>query len=152
MSVAAVTVWYPGAIGAIMAANLDLTTVATHGEDIKMALLSPGYTMDPDADFDFSACVANELGGGTPPTGYTNGGQSMSSLGITYDSATNTWHWDAADMIWTGLDYTAGVDTAIIYDDTSNTLICCITFPTQTGSGNFELDFNLGHVAPVPVS
>lgn len=110
--------WYGTAINKMATKSINWTS-----DTIKVALVTSSYTPDQDTDATWSNVSANEVSG----TGYTAGGKTLASKTLTYDASTNTWVFDAADAVWTGL--TATFRYAVIYDTTAtNALICYIDF------------------------
>lgn len=84
-------------------------------DTFKVALVSSSYTPSQDSHDYWDDVVANEVSG----TGYTAGGQALTSKTITYDSASNVITLDAADVVWAGASVTARY--AVIYDDSGAT-------------------------------
>jgi hypothetical protein len=64
---------------------------------VKLSLHTSSYTPNRDTD-DFFNDATNEISAGS---GYTAGGETLSSKTITYDSASDQVRWDAADVTWT---------------------------------------------------
>ena len=116
-----------------LALDLDDTTA----DRFKIMLVTSGYTPDFGAH-DFKADVTNEVSG----TGYTAGGESLTSVTLTQASGVITF--DAADVTWTSSTITARA--AVIYDDSlaSDPLICYIDFGSDqsSSSGDFPISFN----------
>jgi hypothetical protein len=81
-------------------------------DTIKVALLTSSYTPNQDTHDYFDDVSANEVSG----TGYTAGGQALSSKTVTYDGATNTLILDAADSVWASSTITARY--AVVYKST----------------------------------
>lgn len=112
-------------------------------DDIKVALLSSAYTPNQDTHDYFDDVVANEVSG----TGYTAGGQSLSSKTSTYDSANNVVILDAADAVWGSSTITARY--AVVYDNAGATnaqkaLIGYVDFGSDQSStnGNFTITWD----------
>ena len=116
-----------------LALDLDDTTA----DRFKVMLVTSAYTPD-FGTHDFKADVTNEITG----TGYTAGGESLTSVTLTQAGGTITW--DAADVTWTSSTLTAR--GAVVYDDslTNDPLICYIDFGADksSSSGDFVLSFN----------
>jgi len=98
-------------------------------------LLSSAYTPNQDSHDYLDDVVANEVTG----TGYTAGGQALASKTVTYDAATNTTKFDAADVTWSSSSVTARY--AVVYDDSgatnaSKALIAYYDFTTDRASSN----------------
>ncbi len=86
--------------------------------------------------------VTNEASG----TGYTAGGETLTSVAMTSSSdGTGTIKWDADDVSWANSTLTA-VTGAVIYDDTvtNDRLIAYIDFggSFSTTSGTFQIQWN----------
>lgn len=81
-------------------------------DTLKIALTTSSYTPDVDAH-DFFDDVTNEVS----VTGYTAGGQTVSTVTVSYDSANNRTEVDCADPEWT---FSASVSPAyaVLYKDT----------------------------------
>lgn len=121
-------------------------------DTIKVMLCTSSYTPDQDAH-DFKDDVTNEVTG----TGYTAGGATLGSVTLTYDGASNTLKFDAADVTWSSSTITARY--AIIYDDTPATaatkpLISYIDFGQDvvSSAGDFSIVFDSAGIATVTVS
>ena len=116
-----------------LALDLDDTTA----DRFKVMLVTSSYNPDFGAH-DFKADVTNEITG----TGYTAGGESLTSVTLTQAGGTITW--DADDVTWTSSTLTAR--GAVVYDDslTNDPLICYIDFGADksSSSGDFILSFN----------
>lgn len=97
--------------------EVDLDTHA-----IKVLLVTSAYTFNQDTHR-YLADITNEITG----TGYTAGGATLGSKTVTYDSATNTLRFDAADTVWPGATLVAA--GAVVYDDSgSKPLLVWIDF------------------------
>ena len=116
-----------------LALDLDDTTA----DRFKAMLVTSSYTPD-FGTHDFKADVTNEVSG----TGYSAGGNSLTSVTCTQSGGTITF--DADDVTWTSSTITAR--GAVIYDDslTDDPLICYIDFGSDksSSSGDFVLSFN----------
>jgi hypothetical protein len=116
-----------------VAIDLDDTTA----DRFKVMLVTSSYTPD-FGTHDFKADVTNEITG----TGYSPGGESLTSVTLTQTGGTITW--DADDVTWTSSTLTAR--GAVVYDDSlaNDPLICYIDFGADksSSSGDFVLSFN----------
>ena len=116
-----------------LALDLDDTTA----DRFKVMLVTSSYTPD-FGTHDFTADVTNEVVG----TGYSAGGESLSSVTLTQLGGTITF--DADDVTWTSSTITAR--GAVVYDSSlpSEPLICYIDFGADksSSSGDFVLSFN----------
>lgn len=122
-------------------------------DNIKIMLLTNAYTFDQDTH-QYKSSITNEVSG----TGYTAGGQTLTSVTVTYDTATNTIKLDAADPSWTGSTLT-GVRKAVIYDSTPGTdatrpLIAYLESDADlsTTSGTLSITFDAAGIATVTVA
>ncbi|MGW3545910.1 hypothetical protein ACWDNI_35960 [Nocardia niigatensis] len=122
-------------------------------DNIKIMLLGNGYTFDQDAHR-YKSSITNEVSG----TGYTAGGQTLTSVTVSYDSATNTIKLDAADPSWTGSTI-SGVRKAAIYDSTPGTdatrpLIVYLESDADlsTTSGTLSITFDAAGIATMTVA
>jgi Tfp pilus assembly protein PilV len=82
-------------------------------DTIKCSLHTSSHTPNQDSHQYWNVSVDNEVSG----TGYTAGGVTLSSPTVSYDSASNTVKFDAADASFTG-NATTNARWAIIYDST----------------------------------
>jgi hypothetical protein len=112
-------------------------------DTIKIALVTTAYTPDQDTHAYWAAVNANEVASGS---GYTTGGNTLASKTSTYDAATNTQRFDAADPTWT-FSILTSFRYAIIYKDTG----AAATSPllgyldagaTQAINGVFNIQFD----------
>jgi len=104
-------------------------------DTIKVMLLSSAYTPNQDSHDYLDDVVSFEVTG----TGYTAGGQALTSKTNVYDAATNTVKFDAADVTWSSSSITARY--AVVYDDSPATngtkpLIAYYDFVTDRASSN----------------
>ncbi len=106
-------------------------------DTIKIILVT-GYTPNIDSHNTYADVSSYEVSG----DGYTSGGATIGSPGVTKDTANDRAVFDGADVSWTGLD--AGTPShAIAYDDTAaDTLIGYWEVTTPTNGGNYTLQFN----------
>jgi hypothetical protein len=108
-------------------------------DTIKVSLHTSTYTPDRDAD-DYHNDATNEISG----TGYTAGGQAISTPTVTFDSATDEIRLDADDPSWAASSFTAR--TAVWYKDkggaaTADPLIGYLPFGSDVtvSSGTFSI-------------
>jgi len=109
-------------------------------DTIKVMLCTNLYTPDQDAH-DYKNDVTNEVAAGN---GYTAGGATLGGKTLTYDGPSNTWKFDANDVVWSASTITARY--AVLYDDTPATdatkpLIGYLDFGQDLSSsaGNFTI-------------
>ena len=84
-------------------------------DTIKVALLTSAYTPNQDTHDYYDDVSGSEVSG----TGYSAGGNTLSSKTVTYDTATNVIVLDAADTTWASSTITARY--AVVYDDSGAT-------------------------------
>lgn len=72
-------------------------------DSFKALLTTSAYTPDQDLH-NFRDDVTNEL---AAAGGYSSGGVALTSLAVTYDTATNEIRWDFDDPTWTSATFTA---------------------------------------------
>jgi hypothetical protein len=108
---------------------------------IKCALTTSAYTPNQDTH-DFFNDITNEITG----TGYTAGGVTLTSVVLTYDTASNEIRIDADDAEWTSASFTARY--AVIYEEeataATSPLIAYIDFggDQTVASGTFRIVFD----------
>lgn len=125
--------------------------VDTDTATFKVMLCTSTYTPNQDTH-EFKSSVTNEITG----TGYTAGGATLGSLALTYDSATNTIKFDAADTVWAGASFTARY--AVIYvstgTDATSVLVMYVDFGADQSpsAGAFTLQWNSGGIVTAVVS
>lgn len=116
-----------------LAVDLDDTTAGR----FKVMLVTSSYTPD-FGTHDFKTDVTNEVTG----TGYSAGGESLTSVTLTQSGGTITF--DADDVTWASSTITAR--GAVVYDDSlvNDPLIAYIDFGADKSSsaGDFVLSFN----------
>lgn len=89
--------WFSQGLKKALTGTVDLDT-----DTFKGMLTTSAYTPDQDLH-DFRDDVTNEIAG----TGYSAGGVTLSSVTVTYDTASNEIRFDFADPQWTGASFTA---------------------------------------------
>lgn len=114
--------------------------MASGGDTLKVALVT-GYTPNIDTHTVWADASAAEESG----SGYSAGGETLTSQDVTQDNTNNRGIFDAADVTWTGLD--VGTPShAILYDDTPTTpadpLIAYWEITTASNGGNYTLQWN----------
>lgn len=97
---------FNGAKEALLNGDFDFSS-----DDLKVALVTDGYTPDIDAD-EFFDDVDNEVSG----TGYSSGGKSLANVAIGRDDANDRAFLDADDLTWPLATFTARA--AVIYQNT----------------------------------
>lgn len=112
------------------------------GDTIKVMLVTSAYT--PDKDHAFKSSVTNEVTG----TGYTAGGQALTSKTENVDNTNDLGFFDAADVSWAASTITAR--GAVVYKDTgtaaTSPLVAYYDFVTDksSSSSDFTLQWNAG--------
>jgi hypothetical protein len=101
-------------------------------DTLKVSLHTSTYAPNQDTH-QFQSDLTNEVTG----TGYTAGGQALTSVTLTYTAATNVLMLDAADVSWASSTITARY--AVVYDATpgtaaTNPLICYVDFGADVSS------------------
>ncbi|MFE7798990.1 hypothetical protein [Nocardia sp. NPDC057440] len=122
-------------------------------DTIKIMLCTNSYTFDQDAH-QYKSSITNEVSG----TGYTAGGQALTSVTVSYDTSTNTIKLDAADPSWPSSTIT-GARKAVIYDSTPGTdasrpLIAYLESDADlsTTSGTLSITFDVAGIATMTVA
>ncbi len=132
-----------GLYGSFLIKGYDSSTkinLASGGDTIKIALVTSGYTFNPDTH-DFFDDITNEVVG----SGYTAGGATLGSQTYTLDTTDNESVFDGADVSWATSSITAR--GAVIYKSTgtasTSPLIGFIDFSTDRVSdgGTFQITF-----------
>ena len=137
---------YNIAKGRTMDGQIDLDT-----GDIRVLLVKSGYTFNADHDYVADLTPAsNEISG----TGYVR--KALASKTVTVDDTNNRAAFDAADLVWTGLDTaTVGIAAAVVYqlvtNDADSPLIAYIDLtPAIAGNGgDFTVAWNAGGILRV---
>lgn len=121
-------------------AGINLTS-----DTIKLALVT-GYTPNIDTHEFWSDVSANEESG----TGYTAGGEALTTKSVTQDNTNDRAVFDADDVTWTGLD--VGTPShAILYKDTgvatTSPLISYIELGRASNGGDYTVQWNATGIA-----
>ncbi|GAA4358371.1 hypothetical protein [Angustibacter luteus] len=118
-------------------------------DTLKVMLCTSTYSPNQDTH-QYKSAVTNEVTG----TGYTAGGQTLTSVTVNYDSSSNTLSLDAADPSWTGSTITARY--AVFYDSTPATdstrpLIAYVDFGADISSsgGPFTITLDAAGIATI---
>lgn len=121
-------------------------------DDIRVMLTSSAYTPNQDTHA-YKSDVTNEVTG----TGYTAGGQALTSKTVTYDATNNVIVLDAADVTWASSTVTARY--AVIYDNTPSTdatkpLLGYVDFVSDQSStnGNFVITWDATGIFRITVA
>lgn len=127
--------------------EIDLDT-----DTLKAMLCTSAYTPDQDTH-QYKSSITNEVTG----TGYTAGGQALTSVTVAYSAGTNTLTLDAADPSWAASTITARY--IVFYDsspatDATRPLIAYDDFGSDqvSSSGTFTYQINASGIATITVS
>lgn len=127
--------------------EIDLDT-----DTLKAMLCTSAYTPDQDTH-QYKSSITNEVTG----TGYTAGGQALTSVTVAYNAGTNTLTLDAADPSWAASTITARY--IVFYDsspatDATRPLIAYDDFGSDqvSSSGTFTYQINASGIATITVS
>lgn len=120
--------------------QVSLGNIDWDNDTINCALLDANYTPDKDNDTLWADVNADEVSG----TGYTAGGETLTTKTKTYDSASDTWAFDADDVEWASSTITAR--WGVLYDAThaDEPLIAYVDFDAERSSseGMFRIAWN----------
>lgn len=123
-----------------------------NSDTIKVLLLDNTYTPDIDAH-QYKSSLSGEVSG----TGYTTGGATLASIAVSYDSGSQSFIFDAADVSWPASTITAAY--AVIYDatpgsDATRPLIALVDFGGDeiTTTGILSLAWDADGIAAVSVA
>jgi len=123
----------------IMDGTIDLDT-----DTIKVALMTNAFTPNIDTHHFWSDVSANEASG----SGYTAGGQALTTKAVATDDTNDRGTFDADDPSWASTTITARY--AIIYKDTgvaaTSPLIGCWDFGSDQSSSNGTFTINVNSV------
>jgi hypothetical protein len=133
---------------ALFAKKVDWTN-----DSIKVALLSSSYTPNQGTHANFSDVSAYEVTG----TGYTAGGQALTSKTSTLDTTNKVLVLDAGDVTWASSTITARY--AVVYDAQSGTastesLIGYIDLVSDQASnnGNFVIQWDSSGIVRLTIA
>jgi hypothetical protein len=132
----------------VMNKEVDIDT-----DSLKFMLASSSYTPDQDAH-QYKSSVTNEVTG----TNWAAGGVALSSVTSAYDSGTNVWKLDAADINVSTVTVT-GARYGILYDsspasDATRPLIGYVDFDGDQAAtaGTVAITWNANGIATVTVA
>lgn len=97
---------YNGTKEALLNGNFDFGS-----DDLKVVLVTDGYTPDIDAD-EFLDDISSEVSG----TGYSSGGKSLANVSVGRDDANDRAYLDADNLTWPLATFTARA--AVVYQNT----------------------------------
>lgn len=123
------------------------------GDTIKVALLTNAFAPNQDTQDYFDDVVASEVTG----AGYTAGGVTLANKQVSYDAASNTFIFDADDVVIPNSTITARY--AVVYDATPGTnatrpLIGYVDFVSDQSStvGNFTITWDASGILRATVA
>jgi len=106
--------------------------------DTIKAILVVGYTLDIDNDTTYADVSGVESSG----SGYTAGGETLTSTTLTQDNSNDRGVWDAGNVQWDEL-YAHTPSHLILYDsDVSNTLILAVELNEAALGGVYRVEWN----------
>lgn len=121
-------------------------------DTIKVMLCTSSYVPNQDTH-QYKSSITNEVTG----TGYTAGGNTLTSTVVAYTTGTNVLNFDAADTVWATSTITARY--AVVYDSTPGTdatrpLICYVDFGADviSSGGNFTIAWDALGIVSVTVA
>jgi len=121
----------------VMLGAFNLSTNTING------ILVSGYTPDIDADVNYASVSGDEYG---TATGYTAGGETLTTKTVTQDDANDRAVWDADNVTWSSLGPLAPNTPShfILYSTTAtNQLIAYWEIgTTATNGGDYTMAFN----------
>lgn len=111
--------------------------LASAGDQIKVALIGPGWTQTIDGEVTYATVSGSELSG----TGYTAGGEILGAQTVVQDDANDRAAFDGNDVTWTAID--AGTPaTAFMYSVTAaNQGMMYWELTTATNGGDYTLQW-----------
>ena len=113
--------------------------LGSSGNTLKIALYTSSATLGATTS---AYSATNEVSG----TGYTAGGETLSSQAVAYDATNNVAFFDAADPSWTSATITAR--GALIYNNSkSNAAIAVLDFSSDFSSSNGTFQVQLPSAA-----
>ena len=122
-------------------------------DTIKVLLATSSYTPNQDTHDYLDDVSTYEVSG----TGYTAGGNTLSSKTVTYDTTNNVVVLDAADVTWSSSTITARY--AVVYDDSgasagAKALIGYVDFGSDQSStnGNFTITWDSTGIVRITVA
>lgn len=144
---AATIKWFGKGIEHVAEGRVDLDT-----DTIKVSLHTSTWTPNQDTD-DFRDDATNEL---SASGNYTAGGETLASVTGTYDSGTNEWRFDAADVTWTALTPSAAFRYGLIYKSrggasSADEVIAYIDFGANQdpGGSNFTIQWHANGILKI---
>lgn len=138
----------------VKALNKELKWAASGGDTFRVALYTgaiPGTAQDAWVYKSNIATITEATG-----TGYTAGGQALTSQTIAYDASTNKTTLDSADVTWA--NSTISATCAIVYQDTGTASTSCLVAYIDFGEtkassdGNFTISWSTDGICSFTVS
>lgn len=122
-----------------------LGDIAAGTNDVRVALLDASHTKNLTGNTVFSEVNADEITNTTASdTGYTAGGQALTTKSLAHTSRVTTF--DADDAVWTSSTIDAGY--AVVYEDTgdatTSSLLTIVDFEGEKSSsdGEFRIEWH----------
>jgi hypothetical protein len=118
--------------------TIDLGGNST-GHELKLMMVT-GYSLDIDADQVYADVSADECSG----TGYSAGGETLTSQAVTQDDANDRAKFDADNVPWTALDVSGGgqPNYVILRDVTFDCLLAAWEITTATNGGDYTIQWH----------
>lgn len=113
-------------------------------QTVRVALLT-GHTSDLDAHEKFSDVSGDEESG----TGYTAGGEALTSKTNGFDSGSGVNTFDAANVTWTGLDVGTPSHLVAYVDSSDDWLISRWEVTTPTNGGDYTIQWNASGILTI---
>lgn len=110
--------------------------------NLKCKLYTASYTPNKD---DAAASITGEVANGN---GYTTGGQALTGVTVTNDTANDRVMLDATDPSWAASTITARY-AVIVFDSTTDYLLYCLDFGANVSStnGTFTVQFGANGIS-----
>lgn len=115
--------------------HIDFQELLTN--DIKVALVTSGYTPNFTTHEFFDVSITNEL---TTADGYTAGGQALSSKTVTQTGTPGEWVFSSANPVWTIVTANLTAHGLVLYNNTPSTNKPLLGFAYLNYNGGTPLD------------
>lgn len=126
--------------------------LATHDMDtdaLYVAMFTSSYVPDVATDTLYSGISTYEVSG----TGYTAGGEAVTTPSVTKDETNNRALFDADDVTWTSLGALSPQPAyAVLYNSATGSLIAYWEIETLTNGGDYSLQFSSDPAAVLLIS
>lgn len=128
-------------------ANIANKEIDLEADNIRAAILDNGHTPDPDHN-QWTDVSGDEVSG----SGYTAGGELLTTKAVTEDDTNDLAKFDADDVTWTTVTFTNG-RYLVLYDDTmtNDDLIAIFDFGAdQNPAGvDFTVQWNINGILTI---